>query len=304
MATINIINYSSIVNIPQRVIDFADNVMVDEGRFYSMVGVSSIYGGMGIIRNIPIYLINEKDMKKYDKHFQCNKDEEYEKDFNDFKKEKQRIDDAIFPGLETFGVYLRENEQPVIKMCLERILHYSRCKNVNDDNFKYLFTKVMIHEFKHARFDALNQNAQCQYNEFCRWMEESLANLYTLYTIEGFIKKNRQYLDFLNYARNFMRFQPFEYALGLKLFDERIGKIAYKWALHKTILCQNSKSNPKLPEINAWMGYVLRNFRNIQKSAIYPLYNRLFANLARNTSGYSVQSSIKKRQTAVFVSMP
>jgi hypothetical protein len=87
--------------------------------------------------------------------------------------------------------------------------------------FKWLFIKVLIHEFSHALFDINNYkktgfvyNMINYYTEYGRWREESMANALALRVIKEYGDT-----DFYEYAKSFMLSQPPEYALGVLMED-------------------------------------------------------------------------------------
>lgn len=118
--------------------------------------------------------------------------------------------------VDPLGAYSpnRKNDSPYIEMYADSI--YS-CANNNEEEFKWLFTKVLVHELAHAALDIFN-NAHCHQarekvfycTEFGKWREESMANAVTLRIIKDFGNER-----FYNYAKQFMLSQPAEYALGV-----------------------------------------------------------------------------------------
>lgn len=90
----------------------------------------------------------------------------------------------------------------------------------DEEHFKWLFTKVLIHEMAHAASDIFNLERPPQtekvfyHTEFGRWREESMANAITLRIIKDFGNE-----DFYDYAKQFMLSQPAEYALGVLMED-------------------------------------------------------------------------------------
>ena len=89
----------------------------------------------------------------------------------------------------------------------------------NDLHYKWLLTKVLIHELAHAALDVYNlENGKyieekVKYStEFGKWREESMANAITLRII-----READDTAFYAYAKEFMRHQPNRYALGVLL---------------------------------------------------------------------------------------
>ena len=89
----------------------------------------------------------------------------------------------------------------------------------NDLYYKWLLTKVLIHELAHAALDIHNlENGEyieekVKYStEFGKWREESMANAITLRII-----READDTAFYAYAKEFMLHQPDRYALGVLL---------------------------------------------------------------------------------------
>lgn len=134
----------------------------------------------------------------------------------DSKPEEIRDEDSI---IDLLGAYYsnRRGDSPYIELYLKAIDGSTN----NDDNlFKWLFTKVLIHELAHAAFDIFNlehtpQSEKVFYHtEFGKWREESMANAVALRIIKDYGNK-----DFYDYAKQFMQSQPAEYALGVLMED-------------------------------------------------------------------------------------
>jgi hypothetical protein len=121
--------------------------------------------------------------------------------------------------IDLLGAYYsnRKGDSPYIELYLTAIN-----SSINDDkHFRWLFTKVLIHELAHAALDIFNwehnrqQTEKISYHtEFGKWREESMANAMTLRVIKYFGNK-----DFYDYAKQFMQSQPAEYALGVLMED-------------------------------------------------------------------------------------
>ena len=123
-----------------------------------------------------------------------------------------------YPITEIWGMYIsgRNNKTPYIELYPRNI---DRSTHGNDEHFKWLFTKVLIHELAHAVLDMFNyernsgERQKVLYSsEFGRWREESMANAIVLTIIKEFGAE-----DFYNYALMVVRNQPAEYALGAKM---------------------------------------------------------------------------------------
>lgn len=121
---------------------------------------------------------------------------------------------------DLLGAYYsgKKGNSPYIKLYLTDIYDASK---KDDKHFKWLFTKVLIHELAHAALDIFNwerhNNAyeKVSYqSDFGKWREESMANAIALRIIRDYGNKS-----FYNYAKKFMRSQPDEYALGVLMED-------------------------------------------------------------------------------------
>lgn len=124
--------------------------------------------------------------------------------------------------IDLLGAYYsnRRGDSPYIELYLTAIDSSAS----NDGNhFKWLFTQVLIHEFAHAALDIFSlehnhqQTERVFYStEFGKWREESMANAVALRIIKDYDNK-----DFYDYAYQFMKSQPAEYALGVLMENFR-----------------------------------------------------------------------------------
>ena len=113
-----------------------------------------------------------------------------------------------------------KRESPYIELFLTPI---NDAANGNDTHFKWLFTKVLLHELAHAALDIYNiegfQNVTEQVSymtPFGKWREESMANAVALNIIHIYGRKK-----FYRYAKDFiLTKQPGEYKLGALLEEE------------------------------------------------------------------------------------
>ena len=138
----------------------------------------------------------------------------------DSRPEEVREEDSI---IDPLGAYYsnRKGDSPYIELYLTNI---DSCTQNDNQHFKWLFTKVLLHELAHSALDIhnLEQNYQTTEkvlysSEFGRWREESMANAVVLRIIKDYGDK-----DFYDYARQFMESQPAEYALGVLM--EKFGQ--------------------------------------------------------------------------------
>ena len=137
----------------------------------------------------------------------------------DSKPEEIRDENSI---IDLLGAYYsnRKGDSPYIELFLSAI---DNSINNDENHFKWLFTKVLIHELAHAALDIFNlegNNSVIEkihyFSEFGRWREESMANAVTLKIIRDYGNK-----DFYDFATRFMKSQPAEYALGVLMEDVR-----------------------------------------------------------------------------------
>ena len=136
----------------------------------------------------------------------------------DSKPEEIRDENSI---IDLLGAYYsnRNGDSPYIELFLSAI---DNSINNDENHFKWLFTKVLIHELAHAALDIFNlerNNSSVKekiqyFSKFGRWREESMANAVTLKIIRDYGNK-----DFYDYATRFMKSQPAEYALGVLMED-------------------------------------------------------------------------------------
>lgn len=124
--------------------------------------------------------------------------------------------------IDLLGAYYsnKKGDSPYIELYLSAI---DNSTNNDENHFKWLFTKVLIHELAHAALDIFNLerngNAieKVHYSsDFGRWREESMANAVALRIIRDYGNK-----DFYDYAKQFMKSQKSEYALGVLMEDFR-----------------------------------------------------------------------------------
>lgn len=122
--------------------------------------------------------------------------------------------------IDLLGAYYpnTKEDNPYIELFIAPILDSVKG---NKQKFKWLFTKVLIHELAHAALD-LNNIEDCRithnkisyYTDFGKWREESMANAIALRIIKEYGNA-----DFYKYAKSFMLSQPPEYALGVLMED-------------------------------------------------------------------------------------
>ncbi len=130
----------------------------------------------------------------------------------------EKIDESGI--IDLLGAYYpnQKGDSPYIELFLSAIDNWT---NNDENHFKWLFTKVLIHELAHAALDVFNLEnnnnviEKVQYSsEFGKWREESMANAVALRIIRDYGNK-----DFYDYAKQFMKSQTSEYALGVLMED-------------------------------------------------------------------------------------
>ena len=117
---------------------------------------------------------------------------------------------------DLLGMYHPDKNNPYIELYMQDIWDAAKA---NDLHYKWLLTKVLIHELAHAALDVYNlENGKyieekVKYStEFGKWREESMANAITLRIIREFDDT-----AFYAYAKEFMLQQLDGYALGVLL---------------------------------------------------------------------------------------
>ena len=138
-----------------------------------------------------------------------------------YLREKNKRDDDC----DRLGAYHPDKNNPYIELYMQDIWDAAKA---NDLHYKWLLTKVLIHELAHAALDvynlengeyigeveysSANRELMLQMREFGKWREESMANAITLRIIREFDDT-----AFYAYAKEFMLHQLDEYALGVLL---------------------------------------------------------------------------------------
>ena len=133
-----------------------------------------------------------------------------------YLRKNKRDDDK---GGDRLGAYYPDKNNPYIELYMQDIWDAAKA---NDLHYKWLLTKVLIHELAHAALDVYNlengeyikEKKEVKYStEFGKWREESMANAITLRII-----CEADDTAFYAYAKEFMLHQQDkEYALGVLL---------------------------------------------------------------------------------------
>ena len=257
----NIINISSTIEITYSQKSFIEEVLFC-GDDHHRMEEDSFYW---LSKQIPIFLINEGSMSKHEK------ESEYRYEQNPERK----------PHTEWLGFYGRDSSglfehTPRIAICPERI---ASCVK-NDEEFMFLLTKVIVHEFAHAKMDYRDENSKYRKKDkFWHWMEESMANQLTLEVFRDFTRgyrknafRNVSWEDVLwDFIVDFIKHQPPEYALGYEIFDKGVGQW-WIWRKHKDEL----GGQKRIIQKNDWLQYVQSNYQQIDEKKAKVLYDALF----------------------------
>ena len=271
----NIININSDIEINHVQKSFLEE-MLFSGDDHCIIEEDSFFW---LSKTIPIFLINEKSMEKYEKNIE-NIELEYP-----YLEYRYEPNPKIKPHTEWLGFYGRDSSglfehTPRIAICPERI---AQCVNT-DEEFMFLLAKVVVHEFAHAKMDFRDENIEYgKKDTFWHWMEESMANQLTLEAFQNFSRgyhhryrrnsyRNKRWEDKLfEFVVDFIKHQPPAYALGYEIFNKGIREW-WIWRNHKDELGGEKRIQAK----NDWLSYVQKHYKNIDKKTIENLYDKLF----------------------------
>ena len=281
----NVININSTIEITAAQRTFIEELLVLGDTYCHPIMQDSLYW---LAKRIPIFLIDEKTMKKHEDPGLALIDEKWEGFPRDDKERLPREK----PPMEWLGFYGRDSaglfeHTPRIAVCPERIASLAG----NDEEYLFILALVIVHEFAHAKMDFSDENIKYRKkDEFWRWMEESMANSFTIEIFEVFRTRYRKHYAFGRFdmiSRNdivkgmgdrmfefivdFVRHQPPEYALGYVLYDKGIERW-WDWRNHKSELGGQKKMDAKMN----WLEYVQRAYNNINKKNINQLFDALF----------------------------
>ena len=218
----------------------------------------------------------------------------------DSKPEEIRDENSI---IDLLGAYYsnRNGDSPYIELFLSAI---DNSINNDENHFKWLFTKVLIHELAHAALDIFNlerNNSVIEkihyFSEFGRWREESMANALTLKIIRNYGNK-----DFYDYAKRFMKSQPAEYALGvlmeyfgyggfISVFDSKKqgvdSNLQQKWLNYV-------KGTPDWDGLEKWNDMLYSKYVYVFEGKYYPLEQELVYDIVEKVlSDYEHQNDGK-----------
>jgi predicted SprT family Zn-dependent metalloprotease len=252
-----VINLNSKFDLSPAQISYAESVIINGDS------IKGIYL-KNLINKIPIFLLSPESMPNFPTLSPSN--------FTENALFDNKIINPKYPSTEYLGFYKKKGNilginKPIIGLCPERIVKY-----VKDENeLIVLLTKVLIHEFAHAKMDPGALKSYKNKDEFYQWMEESMANYITLSIFENFEKKiQEEFLSFksvstiaspFGFVRNFISKQPDNYKLGLDLFKHDLGHWHF-WRDKKQILNKDSS------EKQEWLDYVKRNVGRTNKKKL------------------------------------
>ena len=218
----------------------------------------------------------------------------------DSKPEEIRDENSI---IDLLGAYYsnRKGDSPYIELFLSAI---DNSINNDENHFKWLFTKVLIHELAHAALDIFNlerNNSVIEkihyFSEFGRWREESMANAVTLKIIRDYGNK-----DFYDYATRFMKSQPAEYALGVLMEDVRYLDFISVFNSKKLGVDSNLqqkwlnyvKGTPDWDGLKKWNFMLHRKYVYVFEGKYYPLEQELVYDIVEKVlSDYEHQNGGK-----------
>ena len=274
----NIININSSIEITPSQESFIKEVLLsDDHHVHGMLEKDSFYR---LSKEIPIFLINERTMKKYDNKMIIKNYIENERHYYEEKETYvYEPNEATNPPTEWLGFYERDTSglfehTPRIAICPERI---AACVK-SYEKFTLLLAKVIVHELAHAKMDFEDQSSQYgNKDNFFRWMEEASANRYTLQIFENFTYKleetsfENEGQKIFNFIVNFIKKQPPEYALGYQLFKKR-PILDWEWERAK------DKLGGRKQEKHDFLNYVTKNYKNIDDKKFEFLFESVIDN--------------------------
>lgn len=211
--------------------------------------------------------------------------------------------------VDLLGAYFpnRNNDDPYIELYLTPI---DESSNGNELHFKWIFTKVLIHELAHAALDIFNcehcrQSAEkVTYDtKFGKWREESMANAVALRIIKEYRDQ-----DFYDFAKQFMLSQPAEYALGVLMedfeyWDLRSVTDGKEDGVHSDLKQEWLKyvqGNPVWGELQRWNEILSSHYVYYYQNNYYTSEEELVKVIVRNILDEYVASNGKKMSIAEF----
>jgi len=271
----NIININSNIEMTPAQEDFIETVVLSDEHGHRMMEPESFYH---LSKTAPIFLVNEGTMKKHDSSPTWLYGDESNHAELEYSDRNYEANSDFKPLTEWLGFYGRSSADvmdrtPRIVLCLERI---KRCVN-NGEEFMFLLAKVVVHELAHAKMDANHQNSKYRSKDtFWHWMEESMANYYTLECFDDYRMCSHNFNhhwahDCFDFVKDFIKKQPPAYALGYELYDKR-PILDWEWERCKVNLGSNQHSLEKA----AWLKYMQKNYSSIDENKATSLYENVF----------------------------
>ena len=270
-----VININSKAGIRPEQEDFIEMVISSYDDTHDMMDSESFYA---LSKRIPILLVNEDTMKKYDSSPSwLYGDDSNDAELEHVNRDVERTYD-VKPETEWLGFYGRSSadvfeDTPRIVLCLDRI---AGCVNHAKD-FIFLLATVVTHELAHAKMDCDNQNSKYRSKDaFWHWMEESMANYYTLECFKEYMMSSHRFNHHwadkcFDFVKDFIKKQPPAYALGYEIFDKCLSSDE-AWKRCKTTLGGNKRASEKA----AWLKYMQADYKNVDKNKATALYEDVF----------------------------
>ena len=141
-----------------------------------------------------------------------------------------------------------------------------------------LTSKVIVHEFAHAKMRLHPSAHYTPTDQFYEWMEEPMANLIALecfsHSGHRFGREDRQIahvttlLNPFDYVRDFIAGQPDNYRLALDLYDHRV---RYWWIWRN----QKDDIQKRTNEKQDWLDYVTTHVGNADEPTLRQLFEAL-----------------------------
>ena len=271
----NIININSNIEMTPAQEDFIEMVVLSDDHGHRMMDPESFYH---LSKTVPIFLVNEGTMKKHDSSPTWLYGDESNHAELEYSDRNYEANSDFKPVTEWLGFYGRSSADvmdrtPRIVLCLERI---KRCVN-NSEEFMFLLATVVVHELAHAKMDVNHQNSKYRSKDaFWHWMEESMANYYTLECFDDYRMCSHRFNhhwahDCFDFVKDFIKKQPPAYALGYELYDKRPA-LRWEWKREKCNLGGSQRSLEKA----AWLKYMQANYNNIDDDKASALYEDVF----------------------------
>jgi hypothetical protein len=199
---------------------------------------------------------------------------------------------------------------PVIALCLERIVDHCLGQDgtLDAESYSILTAKVIIHEYAHAMMALPYGSVVVTYDNFYLWMEESMANAFTLKCFEAHARSGSHHqcytptqghrvtrstpsfrLNPLAVAREFMLQQPAHYALGVFMHEHGLGHHCL-WSVNK------SSCNNRINEKRAYLRAVSAQPTDLEtvRAALYNVFGMTAEQLHAELVLYSYEQQLHR----------